>query len=62
MDDLQRAVAKRKSCDPEFAKSFDNEYEEFKIGVMLKEARKNAGYTGSSGRQAEYQEIGNIKN
>ena len=45
MNDLQRAIAKRKSCDHEFAKTFDKEYEEFKIGVLLKEARKNAGLT-----------------
>jgi DNA-binding XRE family transcriptional regulator len=45
MDDLQRAIAKRKSIDPEFAKTFDKGYEEFKIGVILKEARKNAGLT-----------------
>ena len=45
MDDLQRAIAKRKSLDPEFAKTFDKGYEEFKIGVVLKEARKNAGLT-----------------
>ncbi len=45
MDDLQRAIAKRKSIDPEFARTFDKGYEEFKIGVILKEARKNAGLT-----------------
>ena len=45
MDDLQRAIAKRKSLDPEFAKTFDKGYEEFKIGVVLKEARKHAGLT-----------------
>jgi len=45
MNDLHRAIAKRKGRDPEFAKTFDKEYEEFKIGVLLKEARKNAGLT-----------------
>jgi DNA-binding XRE family transcriptional regulator len=45
MDDLQRAIEKRKSIDPEFAEKFDKGYEEFKIGVLLKEARKNAGLT-----------------
>lgn len=45
MDDLQRAIEKRKSIDPEFAETFDKGYEEFKIGVLLKEARKNAGFT-----------------
>jgi len=45
MDDLQRAIEKRKRTDPEFAENFDKGYEEFKIGVLLKEARKNAGLT-----------------
>ena len=45
MDDLQRAITKRKSIDAEFAQTFDKGYEEFKIGVLLKEARKNAGLT-----------------
>lgn len=43
MDDLQRAIEKRKSIDPEFAENFDKGYEEFKNGVLLKEARKNTG-------------------
>ena len=45
MDDLERAIERRKSIDPEFAENFDKGYEEFKIGVLLKEARKNAGFT-----------------
>lgn len=45
MDDLQRAIEKRKSIDAEFAETFEKGYEEFKIGVLLKEARKNAGLT-----------------
>ena len=45
MDDLERAIEKRKRIDPEFAETFDKGYEEFKIGVLLREARKNAGLT-----------------
>lgn len=45
MDDLQRAIEKRKSVDSEFAETFDKGYEEFKIGVLLKEARKSVGLT-----------------
>ncbi len=45
MDDLQRAITKRKSIDPEFARTVDQGYEEFKIGVLLKEARQSAGLT-----------------
>ncbi len=45
MSDLQKYIAKRKAQDPEFAKDFDSGYEQFKIGVMLKQARLNAGIT-----------------
>lgn len=45
MDDLDKYIAKRKKVDPEFAANFDEGFEEFKIGVMLKEARKKAGLT-----------------
>ena len=45
MSDLKRYIAKRKATDPEFSKDFDIGYEEFKIGVMLKIARENAGIT-----------------
>ena len=45
MDDLQGAIAKRKNIDPAFASTFDQGYEEFKIGVLLKEARQSAGLT-----------------
>ena len=36
---------KRKARDPEFAKGFDTGYEQFKIGVLLKQAREEAGLT-----------------
>lgn len=45
MGDLTSYIAKRKSRDPEFAKGFEAEYQEFKIGVMLKMAREEAGLT-----------------
>ena len=45
MDDLQHAIAKRKGIDPEFARTFDQGYEEFKIGALLKEAGQSAGLT-----------------
>ena len=45
MSDLQKYIAKRKAHDPEFADKFDTGYEEFKIGVMLKIAREEAGLT-----------------
>jgi len=45
MSDLKKYIVKRKAVDPEFLKDFDIGYEEFKIGVMLKIARENAGIT-----------------
>jgi ribosome-binding protein aMBF1 (putative translation factor) len=45
MSDLQAYIQKRKLSDPEFAKNFDSGYEKFKIGVMLRIAREDAGMT-----------------
>jgi DNA-binding XRE family transcriptional regulator len=45
MDDVERYIAKRKANDPEFALDFDAGYEQFKIGVMLRQARESAGLT-----------------
>jgi ribosome-binding protein aMBF1 (putative translation factor) len=45
MSDLQAYIQKRKQNDPEFAKDFDSGYEKFKIGVMLRIAREDAGMT-----------------
>ena len=45
MSDLEKYIQKRKEKDPEFAKDYDSGYEEFKIGVMLKLAREEAGLT-----------------
>jgi len=45
MSDLKKYIKKRKSNDAEFAKDFDSGYEQFKIGVMLKQAREEAGIT-----------------
>ncbi len=45
MSDLQKYIKKRKARDPKFAKKFDLGYEQFKIGVLLKQARENAGLT-----------------
>jgi len=45
MSDLKKYIAKRKSTDAEFAKNLDEGYQEFKIGEMLKMARKETGLT-----------------
>ncbi|XPV70183.1 MAG: helix-turn-helix domain-containing protein [Halarcobacter sp.] len=45
MDDLDRYIKKRKKTDKEFSKNFDNGYEDFKIGELLKITRKELGLT-----------------
>jgi HTH-type transcriptional regulator/antitoxin HipB len=45
MSDLQKYIEKRKKQDSEFAESYDSGYEEFKIGVFIREARKKSGLT-----------------
>jgi len=45
MSDLKKYINKRKKRDLEFVKNYDSGYREFKIGVMLKQAREKAGLT-----------------
>ena len=45
MSDLQKYVEKREVRDRRFAKDYDTGYEQFKIGVILKQAREEAGLT-----------------
>lgn len=45
MSDLKKYVQNRKGRDPEFANGLESGYEQFKIGVMLKLAREEAGLT-----------------
>jgi len=45
MSDLQKYIEKRKASNPEFAEGFDEGYENFRIGAMLKQARLDAGLT-----------------
>ncbi|MFZ2361727.1 MAG: helix-turn-helix transcriptional regulator [Anaerolineae bacterium] len=45
MSDVRKYVQKRKAIDPEFAAGFDAGYEDFKIGVLLRQAREAAGMT-----------------
>ncbi|MEQ9825114.1 MAG: helix-turn-helix transcriptional regulator [Puniceicoccaceae bacterium] len=45
MDDLDKYIEKRKERDPEFAEGYDAGYQEFLVGVLLREARKEAGVT-----------------
>ncbi len=45
MSDLKKYVKKRKKNDPDFSSGYDLGYQDFKIGVMLKQARELAGFT-----------------
>ena len=45
MDDLDKYIETREKQSPQFAKDFDKGYEQFKIGVLLKQARIEAGFT-----------------
>jgi DNA-binding XRE family transcriptional regulator len=45
MDDLDKYIESRKKKSLTFAKNFDKGYEQFKIGVLLKQARLEAGLT-----------------
>jgi DNA-binding XRE family transcriptional regulator len=45
MSDLQKYINTRKQKDLDFAKDYDIGYQDFKIGEMLKQARKESGLT-----------------
>ena len=45
MDDLDKYIETRRKQSPQFAKDFDKRYEQFKIGILLKQARIEGGFT-----------------
>jgi HTH-type transcriptional regulator/antitoxin HipB len=45
MSDLKKYIAKRKATNPDFDEDLDEGYENFRIGIMLKQARLDAGLT-----------------
>ena len=45
MSDAQQYITKRKARDHEFAEHFEEGYQAFKIGVLLKQAREEARLT-----------------
>lgn len=45
MSDLKKYISERKKEDKEFAEGFEEGYEQFKVGVMLRQARESAGLT-----------------
>ena len=45
MSDLKRYINERKKRDKKFAEGYDEGYEQFKVGVMLRQARESAELT-----------------
>ena len=45
MSDLQKYITKRKKTDKEFAENYDEGFENFKIGILLRQAREKEGFT-----------------
>ena len=45
MDDLGKYINNRKNTEKKFSDKFDEEYEKFKIGILLRKARKEAKMT-----------------
>jgi len=45
MSDLKKYINERKKRDKKFSEGFEEGYEQFKIGVMLCQARQAAGLT-----------------
>ena len=45
MSDVKKYVARRKKKDPEFAENYEIGYQNFKIGAILRQLRKESGIT-----------------
>jgi len=45
MSDLRKYIDGRKKRDSEFASGFDEGYDQFKVGAMLRQARESVGLT-----------------
>lgn len=45
MSDLKKYIDKRKKSDKSFAKGHEEGYEQFKVGIMLRQARESSGLT-----------------
>ena len=45
MSDLKKYIAERKKRDKPFAQGYDEGYKQFKVGVLLRQAREAAGLT-----------------
>jgi DNA-binding XRE family transcriptional regulator len=60
MSDLTKYIQKRKQTDSEFADNFDAGYENFKLGILIKQARLEANLTQKELAQLLHTHKGNI--
>jgi ribosome-binding protein aMBF1 (putative translation factor) len=45
MSDLKKYISKRKANDAEFSNGYDEGFEEFRIGLILRQEREKSGLT-----------------
>ena len=45
MSDLKKYISNRKAVDAEFNENYEEGYQAFKIGVLLRQAREASGLT-----------------
>jgi ribosome-binding protein aMBF1 (putative translation factor) len=45
MSDLQKYISNRKTIDSSFSENYEDGYQSFKIGVLLRQAREASGLT-----------------
>lgn len=63
MSDFQQYITKRRKIDAAFDEGFDEGYQAFKVGALLKQARKASWPDATGSRyQITYQEIGYFQN
>ncbi len=44
-DDLDKYISRHKGTDKKFADNLESGYQEFKVGILLRQARQKAGIT-----------------
>ena len=57
MSDLQKYISKRKKRDSEFASDYEIGYEQFKLGVLLRQAREMRKASGKANPQVVRAEL-----
>lgn len=45
MSDVEKYIDSRKNRDAEFSENFEAGYENFKVGILLKQMREKSGFT-----------------